>query len=268
MIGLSGLFTALGRFDERLPKKMDIVSRVLKNIFLLNPVPSAMRASSPLSTMLNLDGSNIAGVIAQLPARRKQMVEMKLSSYMAALTGGTLKRMWTETGIGPDAEAMFYGEGQATPGEPSTLIDALEMTDGTLRLLAILTALLTLPTRSLIAIENIGTDLTPSQVCLLLPILHEISEQRSLEVLVTTNDSSILEHLDMESYPLINLLQRHPQSAATMIMLLEEGCMPPDLMDARAMARIVARHAIQRGLVRTRKKRIVARSTVEGHMGG
>ncbi|MDE5088692.1 MAG: AAA family ATPase, partial [Trichodesmium sp. St16_bin2-tuft] len=59
-----------------------IVPEILKNIFILNPIPSQMRYPSPLSTKLERDGSNIAGVLAALPQPIKAQVEEKLLKYL------------------------------------------------------------------------------------------------------------------------------------------------------------------------------------------
>jgi hypothetical protein len=51
------------------------VLEVLKKIFIINPIPQNMRDYSPLSKILEQDGSNIAGVLAALPEPEKEKIE-------------------------------------------------------------------------------------------------------------------------------------------------------------------------------------------------
>ncbi len=60
---------------EQIMIAQSIVPNILKNIFILNPIPSQMRNYSPLSKKLERDGSNIAGVLAALPEKQKAEVE-------------------------------------------------------------------------------------------------------------------------------------------------------------------------------------------------
>jgi hypothetical protein len=50
--------------DEEIHKSVEVVLNTLKNIAILNPIPSQMRDYSRLSDSLQSNGSNIAGLLA------------------------------------------------------------------------------------------------------------------------------------------------------------------------------------------------------------
>ena len=68
------------------------------------------------------------------------------------------------------------------------LIDARLLSDGTLRMLAVVTALETVPARSRIIIEEFDNGLHPSRARLLVQKLDEAGKRRRLNVLVTTRN--------------------------------------------------------------------------------
>ena len=56
---------------------ISIVSQVLQNIFILDPIPSKMRSYSPLSDHILSDASNIAGILAALEEPEKAKWKQK-----------------------------------------------------------------------------------------------------------------------------------------------------------------------------------------------
>jgi predicted ATPase len=122
-----------------------------------------MRGFAALSERLEADGGNMAGVIAALPPDRQQQLEETLTKYAARLPERDVARVYSETVGKFNADAMLYCEERfGDSGERST-VDARGMSDGTLRFLAILTALLTRPRGSLLIIEEVDIGLHPSR---------------------------------------------------------------------------------------------------------
>ncbi|MFM6455806.1 MAG: AAA family ATPase, partial [Planktothrix sp.] len=160
---------------------------VLKKIFIINPIPQRMRDYSPLSKTLEQDGSNLAGVLAALPEPEKEKIEQTLLNYLSQLPEGDLQRVWAEPVGRLGSDAMLYCEEKWGNNQEPLLVDARGMSDGTLRFLAILTALLTRPEGSLIVIEEVDNGLHPSRAGLLLQMLREIGQKRNIDVLVTTH---------------------------------------------------------------------------------
>ncbi len=70
---------------EEISQGVKAVSKWLKNIFILDPIPSHMRGYSPLSEELKNDASNIAGVIGALPQHEKEKIEETVIKYIKNL---------------------------------------------------------------------------------------------------------------------------------------------------------------------------------------
>ncbi|MCC5660509.1 ATP-binding protein [Nostoc sp. XA010] len=124
----------------------------IKSIFILNLIPSKMRSYSPISEKLETDASNIAGVLAALSKKQKAEVEASLSNYIKELPEGDIQKVWAQKVGRFRTDAMLYCQEEWKPGH-ITEIDARSMSDGTLRFLAILTALFTRPEGSQLVIE-------------------------------------------------------------------------------------------------------------------
>lgn len=209
----------LGHFTDKIPfyefddvnqmmSAQIIVPEILKNIFILNPIPSQMRYPSPLSTKLERDGSNIAGVLAALPQPIKAQVEEKLLKYLAKLPEGDIQKVWSESVGRLGRDAILYCEEIWNLNQEPIIVDASGMSDGTLRFLAILTAMLTQPKNSLIVIEEVDNALHPSRARLLLEMLREIGQERQIDILVTTHNPALLDELTPDFIPFVMVAYR------------------------------------------------------------
>ena len=102
-----------------------------------------MRGYSPLADKLDPDASNIAGVIAALPQEKQGEIEGVLTKYAGKLYERDIQRVYAETVGKFKTDAMLYCEEHWRDDIPPSTVDARGMSDGTLRFLAILTALQT-----------------------------------------------------------------------------------------------------------------------------
>ncbi|NET29568.1 AAA family ATPase [Okeania sp. SIO1I7] len=249
----------LGRFTTKIPFyefddlnqmmfAQSIVPNILKKIFILNPIPSQMRDYSPLSKRLERDGSNIAGVLAALPEKQKAEVEEYLLKYLAKLPEGDMKKVWAETVGRLGRDAMLYCEEIWHPNQQSMIVDACGMSDGTLRFLAILTAMLTQPEKSLIVIEEVDNGLHPSRAGLLLQMLREIGDQRQIDVLVTTHNSALLDELTPKFIPFVMVTYRDKQTGESQLIPLEDIEDLPKLMASGTLGKIASKGLIEKSL--------------------
>lgn len=166
----------------------DPIAKVMRNYERASPQPRLLRNGSNLSAVLfalSEGGSKqkealqrITQTIRQIPEepfRSIDFVETQLGDVMAGF------RMEPDSGL---------NGGQ--------LMDARLLSDGTLRMLAVLTALETVPKRSRIVIEEFDNGLHPSRAKLLVQHLASTAEQRKLNVLLTTHNSACMDALDEE----------------------------------------------------------------------
>jgi predicted ATPase len=224
-----------------------IVLETIQNIFILNPIPSLMRDFSLLSDSFKSDASNIAGVLAALPDERKAEVEATLSTYVKHLPERDIQRVWAEPVGRLKTDAMLYCEELWKPGQ-TTEIDARGMSDGTLRFLAILTALLTRPEGSQLVIEEVDNGLHPSRAELLLRMLREIGEKRKIDVLVTTHNPALLDALGPEMVPFVVVAHRDTETGESKLTLLEDIENLPKLMASGPLGKLATKGAIERSL--------------------
>ncbi len=242
------------RFITAFSMQKDIVIAIsavvptLENIFVLDAIPSKMRSYSSISNSLQGDASNIAGVLASLPKQQKSHIESSLSAYVTHLPERDIKRVWAEAVGRFHTDAMLYCEEAWISGEKTTVIDARGMSDGTLRFLAILTALLTRPEGSQLVIEEVDNGLHPSRADLLLKMLREIGEQRHIDILVTTHNPALLNALEPEMIPFVLAAHRDSQTGESKLTPLEDLENLPKLMASGPLGKLAEQGSIERSL--------------------
>ncbi|MFM6154911.1 MAG: AAA family ATPase, partial [Sphaerospermopsis kisseleviana] len=191
--------------------------------------------------------SNIAGVLAALPDDKKSEVENTLSEYIKYLPEGDIKKIWSEPVGRLKTDAMLYCQEEWKPGE-ITEIDARSMSDGTLRFLAILTALLTRPEGSQIVIEEIDNGLHPSRAALLVKILKEIGSKRNIDILLTTHNPALLDAFGPEIVPFVVVAHRDSETGESKLTLLEDIENLPLLLASGTLGRLATKGAIEKSL--------------------
>ena len=222
------------------------VSKALSKIFILDPIPSHMRGYAALSENLASDAANIAGVIAALDDDQKATVEETLTRYVSQLPEKDILRIYAETVGRFESDAMLYCDEQW--GGESLSVDARGMSDGTLRFLAILVALLVRPKNSLLIVEEIDNGLHPSRAKLLLDMLRTIGQQRMIDILVTTHNPALLDSLGPEMTPFITISHRDEVSGSSNLTLLEDMTMLPKLLSTGPVGTLASQGRLEAAL--------------------
>lgn len=193
----------------------------LRNIFILNPVPDRMRDYAPLTEQLNADAGNLAGLLAGMNPEDQHRIEKELTDYVRPLPEKDLKRIWAETVGRFRSDAMLYCEEEWVNGEKIE-IDARSMSDGTLRFIAIVAALLTGKPGSLLVIEEVDNGLHPSRAQELVNVLNKLGEKSQIDIICTTHNPVLIDTLGHEMIPFISYVSRSEKSGCSVISLLEE----------------------------------------------
>ncbi|MEH2044112.1 AAA family ATPase [Nostoc sp.] len=235
--------------SEKIRQITYFVIKALEKPFVLNPIPSAMRDFSRLSDNLESDGSNIAGVLAALDGEQKAEVESTLSAYIKGFPEGDIKKVFAEPVGRLKTDAMLYCQEEWKPGHV-TEIDARTMSDGTLRFIAIITALLTRPEGSQIVIEEIDNGLHPSRAELLVRILREIGQKRKIDILITTHNPALLDALGPEIVPFVVVAHRDSETGESKLTLLEDIDNFSKLFASYSLGDMTTKGAIERSLSR------------------
>jgi len=222
----------------------------LQRIFVFDPVPSHMRNFALFSETLLSDGSNIAGVLAALESTQKEEVEKTLTHYLRKLPEGDIQRIWTEPVGKFQTDAMLYCEEKWVNGQidlfgsehgqspEAHIVDARGMSDGTLRFVAIVTAMLTRQPGSLLVIEEVDNGLHPSRAHILIEMLKELGKERGIDVIVTTHNPALLDAAGVSMVPFITVVHRDESTGESKLTLLEDLRQLPKLMAYGTLGRL------------------------------
>lgn len=189
----------------------------LRNILFLSPEPKNMRDYATVSSNLQSDASNISGVLATL-SEQEGLSEQINSNLTTLSEEGIFDIQAPRTGIHRQDAKLQYREGS----HENNLFDATSMSDGSLRFLAIIVAIFSLPKGALLLIEEIGTGLHPSRIKLLFDTLRNLGEERGIDILVTTHNPALLHIVSQEILPAVYIVHREKSQGNSQITAIED----------------------------------------------
>ena len=191
-----------GRFPEDAATAGEIkvifekVTAVLRGILIFNPLPHLMRDYVHQSrTRLLPTAENLSAVIADLikVQSTKQLILKYLQDFPEQYITD-IEVLETPTG---DVMLRFIEQF----GSSSKSIDTRGMSDGTLRYLAILAALVGEKAGTTVVIEEVDNGLHPSRAFKLIGALRELGRKRGIDLIVTTHNPALLNALEGEDIP-------------------------------------------------------------------
>ena len=192
------------------------VLRMLANMTFYSPSVAAMREhqNPDPGDRLTRDGANIGSVIRSLRQLNPDTA-LRVQEYLSAAIPRLLNVADEQVG---DKVTLKFIESGATGGLEKFFY-ASSMSDGTLRMLAILVALFQKSERlSLVGIEEPEMGVHPAAAGVVFESLHEASLSR--QVLVTSHSSDLLDRDDVE---IDSILAVSAEDGATLIGPLDEG---------------------------------------------
>lgn len=215
---------------------LNALRKALNNIFVLSPDISKMRTYSRVSEDLSTDASNIAGVIASFKGEQGENISRILTNYIDRLSEKDISRVWAEVAGHFQKDAMLYIE-ERWHDDQKFIVDARAASDGTLHLLSVMTALLTLKRGTLLIIEDIDEGLHSSRSDLLVEFLKEVSIKRGVDVVMTTHNASLLDAFGNEMLAFMSIVHRNEETGQSEITLVE---------DLKYLGRLLARGKVGR----------------------
>jgi len=193
---LPGRFPADSNAAPEVKKIFDIVTSVLRGILILNPAPHLMRDYVHRSrTKIVPTGENLSAVIADLIKEQntKQLILKYLEDFPEQQIVD-IKILETPTG---DVMLSFVEQF----GNNLKPVDTRGMSDGTLRYLSILAALVGESHGTTVVVEEVDNGLHPSRAYKLIRALRELGKKRGIDVIVTTHNPASLNALESEDIP-------------------------------------------------------------------
>ena len=159
----------------------------LKNIRMLDPIPSSIRdyvRTTDVELRQNCD--NLSAVLNEL-CKDSLKKEQLLNIVKELPENGVEDIEFVETKIGDVIFALREKNLNSTE-----LVDARQLSDGTLRCIAVLTAVLICEPGSIVMIEELDNGIHPARVYKLIEQLIAIGKERNIDIIITTHNATLL----------------------------------------------------------------------------
>jgi predicted ATPase len=199
------------------------------------------RADSVGLSQLNRNGVNISSVLYYLKQNKPDILEKILERIRQLPEEAFESFEFITTSDNSDVLfALKYPNGE--------IISAKLLSDGTLRALAILTALETVPEGSRIIIEEIDNGVHASRVHVLIDAIWEASNRRHLNTLITTHNPATLDSLNDEQLECVVVCHYDKQSQSAKLTPFFELPRVDVLLQKGKLGGLVTRNVIERYL--------------------
>ena len=195
-------------------RTVENVRTYLQRSFIFDPQPQKMRdyVRGESNPQLFRNGANLSAVLLALRdgSEEQQATLQRITATIRQIPEEPFETIdFVETALGDVMAAFARKDTHAANGK--LLLDARILSDGTLRMLAIITALETVPEGSRIVIEEFDNGLHPSRANLLVQTLEEAGARRNLNILLTTHNPAFMDALG-ESHMDSVLISHHDET--------------------------------------------------------
>jgi len=211
--------------QRRIPPACAAVQNTLTSVLFLDPNPGNMRGySHPVEKSLRDDGSNLSGVLWNLCKETRH--KRALLDFVRQLPEQDIADLDFLTA--PRDEVML--QLHETFGGHRTPRPAALLSDGSLRILAIAGALLSVGEGSLVVIEEIDNGVHPSRAAVILKKVYETAAKRKLNVLLSTHNPALLDALPAPAVGSTVFCYRDPLAGDSRLVRLSDLKRFPDLV--------------------------------------
>lgn len=218
----------------------------LRSSFVFNPIPQNMRQYDRIGNrVLARHGANISPVLHALHIGNKEEKASlaRILEQIKQLPEEPFEKFeFVTTELGD----VLFGL-RVSNGGP--LVDARLLSDGTLRCLAVLTALETVESGSRIIIEELDNGLHPSRVGVLASAIWEASARRKLNILCTTHNPATLDSLTPQQLAGVVVAYWDPAQKASRLIRLLDLPRANVLLERGHLGDLVTRRVIEQHLM-------------------
>jgi hypothetical protein len=235
--------SSAGFSDELKPlfSQSPLSKQILSNLFFIDAIPSAMRGySEKHQKQLWGDGSNLSSVLYHLcqdPTQKRTILNFIQSLPEQAISN-------IDFIATPRHEVMLTLT--ETFGHQERTYDASVLSDGTLRVLAIVAALLSAPEGSLIVIEEIDNGIHPSRAHQILASIRDMASSRNLRVLLSTHNPALMDALPDQALSDVVFCYRDPQDGDSRLTRLGDIDNFPGLVSQGPLGHLVTTGVVDR----------------------
>lgn len=227
--------------DLGLPVERRERERRLREQIFLDIIPLRMRDYRPEgASQLGVNAENVSPMLYQLEQREPAQVQ-NVVDWLSELCAPAIEAIdFDRTQLGE--VMMFLVE------RGGAKISARSASDGTLRFLGLLVALLTVPEGSMVLVEEPDVGLHPSRIHLLASLIEDTAKHRSLQVIATTHSPTLLAHLSDEALADVLAFGRSPDDGTTIGRRVGELEHFATLRDSRNLEHLVSTGWLERAL--------------------
>ncbi len=235
---------------KEIPPVTRALEQWLSSILFLDPAPAQMRDYAfPSDKRLQGNGRNLSAVLYNLWGPEDQKDNEPWTSNRSAILDFIQSLPEQDiTGLSflqePRGGVML--QLTETFGDRKDERDASLLSDGTLRVLAIATAMLSAPEGSLVVIEEIDNGVHPSRARHLLEHIQNIANRRSLRVLLSTHNPALLDALPDSAVPEVVFCYRHPGDGASRLVRLADVPDYPELIAQGTLGHLMTSGTLER----------------------
>jgi hypothetical protein len=213
----------------------------LREAVFLDIRPSAMRDYRPVGgVQLGLSGENVSPVLFGLRERTDPVLG-DIVDWLSELCGPAVEAIdFDKTALG---EVMFF-----LVEKGGRRVSARSVSDGTLRFLGLVVAVLTCPEDTLMVLEEPDVGLHPSRIRLLAELLQDVAARRRVQILATTHSPTLLAHLSRDTLGDVVAFAREPDEGTTVCSRLRDLSNFESLASSERLERLVSTGWLERAL--------------------
>jgi predicted ATPase len=203
---------------EKIYNDINFLKSLILNAYFFDFVPSQMRYESLSEKDLRSNGQNLAGVLHYLCEKDRHASDnkTKLLNLIKSLPEQNIIDIKFYVDHRERVEFALIENFANTPKEfPMDLLS-----DGTLKVLAIATALLSVSTGSTLVIEEIDNSIHPSRAHDILSLMRQYAEERGLKLLLSTHNPALMDAIPDEALADVVFCYRDPQQGDSRLVRL------------------------------------------------
>ena len=229
---------------------MDRVVSHLKNIRMLDPVPSVIRDYVRMSDVeLRQNCDNLSAVLYEMCKDTSK--KDRLLKVVRGLPENDVEDIeFIETKIGDVIFALRERNLNSTE-----LVDARQLSDGTLRCIAVLTVALIGEPGSLIMIEELDNGIHPARVYKLIEQLIAIGKERKIDIIITTHNATLLNSYKKDELLGVSVVYRDKERGTSKIKSFVDIDDFPAMLASGGLGNAMIDDSLLRSLKRINEKK-------------
>lgn len=192
----------------------NVIRKFLKQSFFFDFIPNSMRTDSISDSSLRPDGSNVSGVLYHICEEKNQ--KPKLLQLVKSLPEQDI----TDIKFYEDHRGRIEFALIETFGDQPIERTMDLLSDGTLKVLGIAAALLSVPEDSTVVIEEIDNSIHPTRAHEILSLMRQYADERKLNLLLSTHNPALMDALPDEALADVVFCYRAPKEGDSKLVRL------------------------------------------------